>query len=413
MVSDNLLYDRYLGNAYRYAKVLNVSGWNITQAAVDFQNQYSLWNPSADRYYDEDAETLSMDLQFALNGLDTSTAVVQVWNQTQGTWNGNYYVYKQAQPEYECEAGNFAMIVAEYRSYFPNIPYFDRVTADLEYKLLASGYDSPAWGSIGVIQHASDNPQLRLEETFGDLIALQMLYPEFSASNQDSFQRMLSNGQMWKGLTSSSLYDPESYSFRVTNDSEITFSDDMSMLGAMDLFLSGIIPGTGCLAISAINEAYQDYRTCFPISEWQFNYQNASIRIPVNAGSISFIFGDQRVTQSFPSNGIYAIQFSKDWNTIISAQKVGEIPVVPSLNVAPLPTIQPTSNPMPFSTVPNSLIASPTSTDFPTPTLIDANPQHRKTSINTDIALALTITFTMVAISAVTIYFKKKNRIIK
>ena len=385
-VSDSFLYDRYMINGYRYAQNLGTNGWNITQALLDFQQEYSLWNPSADRYYDEYAETLGMYLEFAINGNVDAAAISQIWNQTQGTWNGNYYIYKQAQPEYECEMGNFAIIAAEYKSYYPNIPFFDRVIDDLEYKLLSSGYNSPAWGPVGVVQHATDNSQLRLEETMGALVALQMLYPDFSSGNQINFQSMLSNGQMWRGLTNSSLYDPATFSFRVTDDNGTSYSDDMSMLGAMEMFLSGIIPGTGSLAIDARNEAYQDYRTCFPTSEWKFNYQNQSIRIPIIAGNLNFIFGSQQVTQDFPSNGIYDIQFSSNWNSVLSNTKVANIPSIVPLPTNSLPTLTPmvTFTPDPMST------ALPTQSppSFPSP-ISSATPTQATYPLQTWLIIAL------------------------
>ena len=55
-----------------------------------------------------------------------------------------------------------------------------------------------------------------------------------------------------------------------TYTSKTDYGDDASLLGAMMLFLYGIIPDTGYLAINASNEAYQDYRTCFPACRMEF-----------------------------------------------------------------------------------------------------------------------------------------------
>lgn len=93
---------------------------------------------------------------------------------------------------------------------------------------------------------------------------------------------------MWQGLLASSLYNNGQFKFLSTDTG---YSSDASSLAAMMMFLDGIVPDTGYLAINASNEAYQDYRTCFPTSEWSFNYHDQSIRIPVMQGNLSFLFG--------------------------------------------------------------------------------------------------------------------------
>lgn len=395
-----LLYDRYMLNAYRYAQELNVSGWNITQAYLDFAKAYLtppknsqhgemfLIDPSSNfsesysnRYYDEYAETLDMFLMFAESNVNATVSydgqilspmnlADDMWLSTQSLWNNNFYDYNLASSEVECETGNFATLVAEYQNYRGNLPYFDRIIQDLEYKLLVRNFSSPAWGTVGVLKHADSNPQLRLEETMGALIALQMLYPYFNQSTQINFKSMLLNG-MWLGLISSQLFNNGQFQFNY--DASSGFSADASSLGAMLLFLDGIVPDTGYLAINASNEAYQDYRTCFPTSEWNFNYQNQLIRIPVIAGNLTFLFGSGEVNQNFSSNGVYNIQFTSDWNSIISITKIADVnPVTlqpidlqaitrisPTVTPTPAPTLTPTPTP--------TLIPVPTST--PTPTL--------------------------------------------
>ena len=377
------LYDRYMINAYIYAQKLGVPCWNITQAFLDVANSYlappqnsqageMLWlNPQqnfsasfSSRYYDEYAETLSLFLLFAEVGVNTTisyngqelniTALMDdMWLSLQNLWSGTIYGYKLSDPEVECELGNFAQIIVEYQNYRGNITYFDRVVQDLEYTLLQNGFSSPAWGQAGVLQHADDNSELRLWETTGALIALQMLYPYFTSDMQIDFRSELENG-MWQGLVNN-LCNNNQFQF-VTGG---TYCDDASSLGAMTLFLDGIVPGTGYLAINASNEAYQDYRTCFPTAEWQFNYQTQSIRIPVMAGTLSFIFGSQEVTQNFTSNGVYTVQFSSDWNSIVSVLKVENISSV-ALPPATLQTIQ---RPASASSYPiSSLTLGPTST---------------------------------------------------
>jgi hypothetical protein len=179
----------------------------------------------------------------------------------------------------------------------------------------------------------------------GALTALQMLYPDFNSSMQANFRAMLTIG--WQGLVNSSLYNNNQFRMMDTYGDD-AYGDDASFLGLMTLFLYGIIPDTGYLAMNASNERYQDYRTCFPTSQWSFNYQNQTIRIPVIAGNLSFLFGSEEVSQNFPSNGVYNIQFADDWNSIISITNVTDISTT---------TLQPVT-----------LQAIPRSTPSPTPT---------------------------------------------
>ncbi len=403
--SSFLVYDRYMVNAYRYAQELGISGWNLTQAFIDFANAYlkppensqygeMLWiNPLenfsesfSSRYYDEHAETLDMFLEFALAGVNetvsyngltlnaTDFADDSLIN-TQSHWSGSIYGYDSASGEVECEMGNFAQVIAEYQNFRGNLTYFDRVIQDLEYKLLAENFSSPAWGTVGVLKHADGNPQLRLGETMGALIALQMLYPYFSPDMQDNFASMLQNGA-WQGLLTSSLYGNGQFKFLSTDTG---YGSDASSLGAMMLFLDGIVPNTGYLAMNASNERYQDYRTCFPTSQWSFNYQNQTICIPVIAGNLSFLFGSEEVSQNFPSNGVYNIQFADDWNSIISITKVADISTttLQPVTLQAIPRSTSSSTPTPQLTLPLALTLTPTPTPTPTPS---PTPQPTPTS---------------------------------
>jgi hypothetical protein len=379
------VYDRYMVNAYRYAQKLNISGWDINQAYQDFAQAYlkpptnshsgeMLWvSPKANyaesfssRYYDEHAQTLGVFLEFANSGIgDSMNYADDAWLNLQSHWNGNYYTYSDVSSQVECEMGNFAQIITQYRNSRGEIPYFNYVVGDLEYTLLSSGYNSSGWGTTAIIKHADSNSQLRLGETLGAVTSLQTLYPNFTSSMQATFRDMLTVS--WQGLVNSNLYNSTLHQFRSSDTyGDTDFSDQSSLQALMLLFLYGIIPDTGYLAISASNERYQDYQTCFNTSQWKFDYANSSIRIPVMQGNLTFIFGSQNVSQNFSSNGVYDIQFRNDWNSIDSITKVADIngtilePVTLELINRPPSTSTPTASPQPT--------ASPTATPSPTPT---------------------------------------------
>jgi hypothetical protein len=388
-----LLYDRFMVNAYRYAQQQNITGWNITQAYTDFVNAYMtppkgsisgemLWiNPEqnysgsfSSRYYDEHAETLDMFLEFYLAGIpDAMRYADDQWLSTQAHWvaNNSIYEYTANTSAVECEMGAFAQIISEYRNVRGEIPYFDRVMTDLQTKLLADKFDSPGWGVPGVLKHATNNPQLRLQETLGALIALQMLYPNFTEGAKGNFRDMLPVG--WQGLASSDLCSD--YAFRYFDNNE-TATDDASLIGAMALFLYGVVPDTGYLAINASEERCQDMRTCFPTSQWRFNYADRTIRIPVIAGNLTFIFGSQPTSQTFDTNGVYDVYFTNDWNNITYTQKVADI-TTPSLQpvtlqAIPKPYLNETST---NSTTVSSAPPTPTlnGTSLPSPTSTTTN----------------------------------------
>ena len=415
------MYDRYMPSAYRYAENFNVSGWNATSLATQVENVvpalYLYQTGSSQRYYDEYAESISMLLELNHIGFNTTSQMADIWENTQDLWNmpfdtieGNpvtpqlgYYQYSSLSNEIECEMGNFAQIITEYQNQVGSIPYFSNVITDLETKLLAKQFQSGGWGTVGAIKHSTFNGQLRLGETLGSMIALQMLYPYFSQVEQSNFQNMQLT--MWKGLISSGLYSNGQFSTN-TGYGDITPSNDATSIGAMTLFLDGIIPQTGYLAINASEIRYHDYRTCFPISQWKFNYQTQSIRIPIVAGNLAFIFGSQQVTQTFPEDGVYDIQFSNDWNSIISitkidniygAQKITQVktplptntpavnsPSTPTATPQPTATTQPTTTPTPSPS--QTQIQTPT--PAPTQTIQEPQVQVSKATITPEILLA-------------------------
>jgi hypothetical protein len=351
-----LVYGRYLLWAYQYAQTHGLTiKWNATQAFIDFARMYNkppigsasgemLWcdppNNWADsyssRYYDEHAETLSVFLQLAEQGVASAMNYAdKAWTGVQAHWNGQYYGYTGTSTV-ECEMGNFAQVIAEYmqqKGGTGNIPFWDRVIQDLNYKLLANGWSSPGWASAGAIIHAKGvNNELRLWETMGAITALQELYPYFTPTMQTSLQNMLTGSgttPAWQGLMTSSLN--VNGRFKGTS-SDTSASNDATVCAAATLFLDGIVPVTGNLAIPFREENYNDHRTMFQTANFKFDYANHTITIPVNAGTLTFTYGTAPVSYTFPVNGIYTIQFSNDWNIITA---VNGQPITPNSPSAP------------------------------------------------------------------------------
>jgi hypothetical protein len=333
-----LVYNRYTLYGYQYATQYDLtSKWNIIQAFTDFAKAYDkkpigsvsgemLWcDPQenwaksySSRYYDEHAQTLSTFLQFAEQSVPNAmTYADKAWTGVQAHWNGQYYGYTGTTIT-ECEVGNFAQIIAEYKTQKGGtIPYWDRVISDINYKLLANSWSSPGWASPGVMIHAKGvNNQLRLWETIGSTIALQNLFPYFTTNMKTNWANMLmGSNPAWKGLVASSLNNGGYFS----GVSGTATSNDATACAAATLFLDGIVPITGNLAIPFREEQYNDLRTPFNASDFKFDYSN-----PINAGQITFIYGTTPISYTFPTNGVYTIQFSNDWNliTAVNSQPV-------------------------------------------------------------------------------------------
>jgi len=343
-----LLYDRFLIWAFQYAQELGlIDKWNKTQAFIDFKDLYDgppidsysgemLWcDPQEDwaksyssRYYDEHAETLSVFLKFYEIGIPEALAYAdKAWAGVQRHWNGQYYGYSDSSTV-ECEMGNFARIIGEYKQEKGgNVSAWERVIQDLNYKLLANGWNSPGWASPGVIVHADSNPQLRLWETLGAIVALHQLFPEFTLDMRTNFIDMLMNqNKAWEGLVGCDLNNGGYFSrvFPGSNPSNVATAG-----AAAILFLEGIVPNTGSLSIPFREEHFPDDCTPFILSDFNFDYINHKITIPVNAGEFTFIYGSDPVRCTFAETGVYTIEFTSDWNHIKSVNGKNVLPSMP------------------------------------------------------------------------------------
>ncbi|MCJ7719540.1 PKD domain-containing protein [Candidatus Bathyarchaeota archaeon] len=321
------VYTRYCLNAYRYASQWNyeTAKWNKSLAYQELLETYQhngqpslgynpitlrvfQWNP---RYYDESAQTLDCFVKLGDNDAG-------LWDYIQNRfWGGSIFGYSD-KTTFECEFGFFAMIAGYYHAIMGySLPYFDRVYLDLYNKALAHGWSSVAWGTPGVVKHASGNPQLRLENTLG---AIQALHAYCGSSNwQSSFVSLLAGSwKAWNALVSSPLYS--NGQFRMSSNSGV--SDAATAYGMMTLFLEGIIPDTGSIAMPLNEEEYEDTVDLSPATHFQFDYDTKSIRIPVWAGDIKFQFGTAETSANFPLDGVYEVKFSNDWNTVVSVNLI-------------------------------------------------------------------------------------------
>jgi hypothetical protein len=324
------VYWRFMTNAYRYASEWNYETikWDQQQAYQELLQCYQLNKPSLiydpvtntvfqwdPRYYDESAQTL--DSLVKLGGGDGG-----LWNYINDRfWKGNYYSY-QASGNIECEVGGFNLVIAHYHAAIGySLPNFERCMTDLDTKLLVNGWNSPLWSHY-VIVHATSNPQLRLGETLAAYEALHAFSAVFDSTLKGRYVQLLTgNPTAWQGLLQSGLYVNGRFSFDLGG----TPTDGTTSIGLAILFLQGIVPNTGSLAIPLNEEQYGGWEFGLPATHFKFDYNNRQIRIPVFAGQLKFLYGSTSAIANFPSDGIYEVTFTNDWNTVQSVNKISNL----------------------------------------------------------------------------------------
>lgn len=334
------VYDKFIVNCYRWAQQHGqASKWDKNAAYQEFLMSWHnlsnfLWfNPGdgvrdfGDRYYDENAQVLTIFLKFYQSGVsDAKGPALQMWDHLlTNHWSGSYFPYRGTSGQVECEAGNFAESIGElYVATGRNLSNFpDYLLKDLDYKFLNNGdWSGKLWRNYAV-QHAESNPELRLENTLAAWAALHSYYIMMDSTMRANFVKLLTEfPTAWKGLVDySSLYSNGQFGWR----SGASPSGSATLAGMLVLLLGGIVPDTGSLALPVMDESYQDIGSEFPISHLRFDYESRTIRIPVWAGNIKFIFGSGVASHNFTTDGIYEIHFSADWNTVDSSSLVSPL----------------------------------------------------------------------------------------
>jgi hypothetical protein len=408
-----LVYWKFLVFTYMYAEELgvNTSKWNRDLAFQEYLNCWQanpnfLWFNPADgssvdqmnRYYDENAEVLSIFLKFYQIGVPEALYYAnQMWAHLYTYhWSGSYFPYTPNWNQAECEAGPFAEAIAELAvangQSLPNFP--DYILQDLNYKFLSGGNWSAKLWSPGayVVRHAESNPEKRLENTVTAWAAMHSYYGLMDDSMKSNFIKLLTGSpNAWQGLLNySNMYSDGRFRWRENKN----YADDATCAGAMILFLNGIVPDTGSLAIPVVDEYYQDWYSMFPASNFRFDYESQTIRIPVWAGKINFTFGTETASYNFSDNGIYEVHFSSDWNNVTNATKISPLSeqfayLNPEMNKTPPP---PSPPPLPPFPSPSSFPFAPSSPppDTTPPTIAVVSPKN-KTYSGTNISLTFTL----------------------
>jgi plastocyanin len=347
-----LVYDRYLILAYGYAIQYNyeLSKWNLTQAYDSFKAAVTastypalLWIDQdgtpytisyGPRYYDECGETIDCFLGFYSLGITTAlNDALTTWLWTNNNlWSasGTNYNYALNWAGYECEAGGFLQIALKLWHVDSSLPDTQHLLTDIENRFLAEQLLSPQWLD-GVVCHMGlgQNDQLRLENTVMAWAAIFGSYGELNSTYQTDVQDMLTGAggtatPAWTQLLQSSLCGSNFPKFQDHSDSGV--SNDATATGADLLFMLGIVPQTAVLAMPIEENLYEYVYNMLDPDLFNINLTTDVVTVSLAAaGTLNFQF-NQTVPGTFTTPGIYTVQFSPDWNTILSITFLSELP---------------------------------------------------------------------------------------
>ena len=247
-------------------------------------------------------------------------------------WDGTHFKYSVELPNWEMSAGAVFQRIAKLFIHTVGKGWnIGRVPVDIMFRFLKDGWDSPQWGGYKVVvRHNPYDDERRLDATLDSLAVLHMFYEKYAEPMKSQFREMLAGEKITgfaEGLLQSDLFDPKTNRFRASNKQSL--SDTATCWGCASLFLSAIIPESGRLAIPIAAEGTENYEhNFFNYHHFEFDYDRRRVKIPVYAGKISFRFGDTVVSQNFPYDGIYTINFSDNWNSVVAVNRIAGLEAV-------------------------------------------------------------------------------------
>lgn len=331
-----LIYDRdvlwscfYFGSKYGLA-----SKWNVTEAYTYFADclassnvTSALWwhndgtaETYTDRFYDENAETLSAYLIFYELGVDEALAKARdVWKYlVDNFWKEQMqgFGYRADYPVWECEGAFFPKVLFSL-FYDDNRSPDPRLIADVYSRFLQDGWNSPQWRNY-VVVHAPTNIQTRLQATLGAWTTLHEFYSFLSADARSDLQEM--GLEMWYRLYQSDLYDSNSSMFK--SCSNVAVSSEATCMSLVLQLIGGICPSDTSLAFP-LEELHCEYVYDVDPDMLGIDVMGNALKVAVqNKGILKFIFGGNEIKCNFPSSGIYNVSFNEEWTSMLGITKV-------------------------------------------------------------------------------------------
>jgi hypothetical protein len=333
-------------NGYRWARELKYQEerWDATAAfrklvVIRYTQDYPFFgcNPDAGTFYRVYAsgrwhESASMMHTFLLfdkvNAPLAYAYMLWEWGELNRIyWTGDHFNYSPDNPNWELAAPTVHFYNTKMYVYIGRVlGEFHRVVEDAEARYLLKGWGSPQWGGYHVpVHHNPSNLQRSLDYYLPAMGLLHMLYPRMSDDGKANFKGMLDGSiapRMADALLASDLYVAPRFKSR----SDGSVSDAATADGCATLFLMGIIPDTGSLAVPVTIEGTGQRDICFLSPRYfGFDYDARKVKIPVYAGKIRFYLGDTPIEYTFPYDGVYTVTFGSDWNSITSAQWISQL----------------------------------------------------------------------------------------
>ena len=338
--------DRYMILAYGYAiqYKYDLAKWNLTQsynsfkAAVVASGFPALLYVDQDgvpyrisygpRFYDECGETIDCFLDFYNLGITAAlndSLTTWLWV-NDNLWSGTYYNYALSWGGYECEAGGFLQIALKLWDDNSSLLDTQNLLVDIENRFLQEQFSSPQWLNGTIVHMTSYNLQLRLENTVMAWAAILGSYGEFNSTYRNDVQEMLTGvSPAWLELLQSPLCG-SNFPYFLMHSDDPGPSDDATATGADLMFILGIVPQTATIAVPIEENSYEDIYSILDPQLFNINLTtNVATVALAKAGTLNFQF-NQTVTGSFSTPGVYTVQFSPDWNTIVNVTFVSNLP---------------------------------------------------------------------------------------
>lgn len=289
------------------------------------------------RHYDEAAQSLDVFLMFYDLGVSAAMDdAVSIWNWiVANLWTGTYFKYALNWDCLECAVGGFYQIIAKLWQRNPNIQNIQLLSKDISYRFLANRWNSPQWGgetSYFAVLHAyPSNTQRRLENTIMAWSSLMGIYNRMNATEQSWIIDLLQGygsypNPAWVNLLQGSgLYDSTSNQFTWWTDTSV--SNDATAAGTALIFMQGMIPQDGSLAVPLEENGYEYTLNMLDPQLFQLNIAARTVTLSVfMPGTIKFVYGSTTAAWTFTKTGVWQVTFSSDWNSITSATFISELP---------------------------------------------------------------------------------------
>jgi len=361
---------------YWFAQYYNygLDKWNVTAAYLGFRaatlnatigvhyvSDAGVGDTGSGRYYDEYAQTLDCFLTFYQCGIPAALQDAELlWAKINSAlWTSAYgpdhFAYGGTSPTgFECEAGGFETIITKLWYLDRYLANTSRLIQDMSCRFLDRRWYSYQWYTgnppansyFMSIHHNPANAEMRLENTLMHWGALLGMVPYFNVTQQASLRALMTGGT-WQYPDNASMYTYQPawqllfnatnpyYSHTIWDAGTSMFRESSgqasgtlsgTVIGVNLLFVLGMVPQSAYLAVPVTENRYQDWWKCTDGDLFHLDIPNRIVRLSLTqSGTIKFLWHDA-VTYNFGSDGVWDVTFAEDWDSVVSATRVSDLP---------------------------------------------------------------------------------------